>query len=174
MANRLGGGMAVGGSRSVEAAEPELALQDNHRGEIGGGTDWVAADDYGKLLLRLAVGGLMLFHGIHKVRQGVDWMFPLLEAKGLPALMAYGAYAGEVVAPLFILAGLLTRLSSLAVAGTMVMAVFLALANQVFALNQFGGWAIELNAFFFLGALALALLGAGKLSAWRGRAWWLQ
>jgi putative oxidoreductase len=56
-----------------------------------------------------------------------------------------------LVAPLLILAGVLTRLASLAVAGTMVMAVFLALESQVFALNQFGGWAVELNAFFSSG-----------------------
>jgi putative oxidoreductase len=51
----------------------------------------------------------------------------------------------------------------------MVVAVFLALSSQVFALNPFGGWAIELNAFFFLGALAIALLGAGRFSTWQGR-----
>ena len=28
-------------------------------------------DDFGKLLLRLAVGGLMLFHGLHKLFDGV-------------------------------------------------------------------------------------------------------
>src|SRR5262245_42390633 len=115
----------------------------------------ITAEDYGKLLLRLAVGGLMLFHGIHKVRHGVDWMFPLLEARGLPTLMAYGSYFGELVAPLLILAGVLRRLSSLAVAGTMVMAVFLALSSQVFTLTEHGGWAIELNTFFFLTALAI-------------------
>ena len=37
------------------------------------GTDRIAADDYGKLLSRLAVGGLMLFHGVHKVSHGVAW-----------------------------------------------------------------------------------------------------
>jgi putative oxidoreductase len=177
MSNRLEGrvGMTTGGLRPVGAAEAtRLAPHDNHQGRAASGTSRVTADDYGKLLLRVAVGGLMLFHGVHKVRYGVDWMFPLLEAKGLPALIAYGSYLGEVVAPILILAGVLTRLSSLTVAGTMVMAVFLALSSQVFALNQYGGWAIELNAFFFLAALALALLGGGKLSAWRGRAWWSQ
>lgn len=132
----------------------------------------ITAEDYGRLLLRLAVGGLMLFHGIHKVRHGVDWMFPMLEAKGLPTLMAYGSYFGELVAPLLILAGVLTRLSSLAVAGTMVMAVFLALSSQAFALTEHGGWAIELNAFFFLTALAITLLGPGRLSVQRGGPWW--
>jgi putative oxidoreductase len=132
------------------------------------------AEDTARLLLRLAVGGLMLFHGVHKVRHGVDWMCPLLEARGLPTFMTYGSYLGEVAAPLLILAGGLTRLASLTVAGTMVMAVFLALSSQVFALNQSGGWALELNAFFFLGALALTLLGPGRLSVWQGRSWWLK
>ena len=131
-------------------------------------------EDVAMLLLRLAVGGLLLFHGIQKLRYGVDWMAPLLEAKGLPTFIAYGSYVGEVAAPLFILAGVLTRLASLAVAGTMVMAVFLALSDQVLALNQFGGWAIELNVFFFIAALALALLGPGRLTVWRGPRWLLQ
>jgi len=131
-------------------------------------------EDIATLLLRLAVGGLLLFHGVQKLRYGVDWMAPLLEARGLPAFIAYGSYLGEVAAPLLILAGVLTRLASLAVAGTMVMAVFLALSDQVLALNQFGGWAIELNAFFILAALALALLGPGRLTVWRGLPWWFQ
>lgn len=31
----------------------------------------LTCDDTGKLLLRLAVGGLMLFHGLHKAIDGV-------------------------------------------------------------------------------------------------------
>jgi putative oxidoreductase len=76
-------------------------------------------EDVAKLLLRLAVGGLMLFHGVHKVRDGVDWMAPLLEAKALPTFIAYGSYVGEVAAPVLILVGVLTRLASLAVACNM-------------------------------------------------------
>jgi putative oxidoreductase len=165
--------MGTGDSDGIRAVSAEHhAFQDERESETPSGTS--TADDYGKVLLRLAVGGLLLFHGIHKVRYGVDWMFPMLEAKGLPALVAYGVYFGEVVAPLLILAGVLTRLSSLVVAGTMVMAVYLAHANEVFTLNQAGGWVIELAAFFFLAALALALGGAGKFSAWQGRRWWSQ
>ncbi len=137
-----------------------------------GNSNW--AEDTGKLLLRLAVGGLMLFHGVHKIRYGVEWMHPLLEAKGLPSVMAYGSYIGEVVAPLLILLGVLARPAALVVAGTMVMAVFLVLTNHVFALNENGGWGIELNALYFLGAVALALLGPGRFSIRQGRSWWLQ
>ena len=41
-------------------------------------------DDAGKLLLRLAVGGLMLFHGLHKLFGGVGFISGMLVEKGLP------------------------------------------------------------------------------------------
>ncbi len=56
-------------------------------------------EDAGKLLLRLAVGGLMLFHGLHKLLDGVDGISGMLAAKGLPGFIAYGVLVGEVVAP---------------------------------------------------------------------------
>ncbi len=51
-------------------------------------------DDAGKLLLRLAVGGLMLFHGIHKLIDGVDGISGMLAAQGLPGFIAYGVLVG--------------------------------------------------------------------------------
>lgn len=60
-------------------------------------------EDAGKLLLRLAVGGLMLFHGLHKLIDGVDGISGMLVAKGLPGFIAYGVLVGEVVAPCFYL-----------------------------------------------------------------------
>ncbi|VDR28702.1 Uncharacterised protein [Raoultella terrigena] len=44
-------------------------------------------DDFGKLLLRLAVGGLMLFHGLHKLFDGVAGISGMLVAKGYRALL---------------------------------------------------------------------------------------
>ncbi len=52
-------------------------------------------DDVGKLLLRLAVGGLMLFHGLHKLVAGVDGISGMLVAKGLPGFIAYGVLVGR-------------------------------------------------------------------------------
>ena len=52
-------------------------------------------DDAGKLLLRLAVGGLMLFHGIHKLIDGVDGISGMLAAQGLPGFIAYGVLVGK-------------------------------------------------------------------------------
>ncbi len=51
-------------------------------------------DDAGKLLLRLAVGGLMLFHGLHKLLDGVGGISGMLVAKGLPGFIAYGVLVG--------------------------------------------------------------------------------
>ncbi len=50
----------------------------------------LSCDDLGKLLLRLAVGGLMLFHGLHKLFGGVGFISGMLVEKGLPGFIAYG------------------------------------------------------------------------------------
>lgn len=129
------------------------------------------SDDLGKLMLRLAIG-FMLFHGIGKVKAGIDWMPALLESRGLPGAMAYGVYVGECVAPVLILIGLLTRVSGLIIAFTMVIAVYTAHPDKVFSLTEQGASVIELNALYFLCGLALLFLGPGRLSASRGRSWW--
>ena len=65
-------------------------------------------EDTGKLILRLTMAGLILFHGISKIMHGVPYMAGLLAQFHLPAFIAYGVYIGEVVAPLFIIIGLWT------------------------------------------------------------------
>ena len=77
-------------------------------------------EDAGRLLLRLAVGGLMLFHGMSKLMTGASGIKALLASYGLPEFIAYGTILGEVVAPIFIILGILTRPSALLVAFTMV------------------------------------------------------
>ena len=57
--------------------------------------------DLAKLLLRLCVGGLMLFHGIFKITHGADMYVGMLESKGLPGLMAYGVYIWRGVSTAF-------------------------------------------------------------------------
>jgi putative oxidoreductase len=122
-----------------------------------------AGDDWGKLLLRFTVGGLMLFHGYFKINNGVDFMDGMLEAKGLPVMLKYGAYAGEVAAPVLLILGVFPRLCALVIAGTMGMAIYLAHSTQLMELNNHGGWMIELPAFFLLASLAIVLMGGGKL-----------
>jgi putative oxidoreductase len=124
---------------------------------------------FGLLLLRVLVGGLMLFHGIDKIRHGIDGIIGLVERHGLPATFGYGVYVGEVIAPIAVLIGWQTRLGAAVIAVNMVVAVWLGHWDDILRLTRHGAWAIELQAFYLGGAIAIALLGAGTLSASRGR-----
>ena len=122
------------------------------------------ANDAGKLVLRVALAAMLLFHGISKMSNGIGFVADMLAKAGLPAVFGYGVYIGEVVAPLFILFGLFTRPAALVVAINMVVAVLLAHTAQFFTLNETGGWALELQGMFFFAAVTVALLGAGRYS----------
>jgi putative oxidoreductase len=121
-------------------------------------------DDIAKLVLRLTVGGLLLFHGIHKLLGGLGGVKLLLAAHGAPNILAYGAYVGEIAAPLLIIFGLFTRLGGGLIVINMIVAVALAGGARLLALNGQGGYALELEAFYLFGGLAVTLLGAGRLS----------
>ena len=123
-----------------------------------------ATDDLGKLLLRVVLAVLLLFHGVSKLIGGIGFVAGMLEKAGLPAAFGYLVYVGEVVAPLLILAGLFTRPAALVVAINMVVALLLAHTAQFFTLSDTGGWALELQGMYLGGALAVALLGAGRHS----------
>lgn len=125
-------------------------------------------DDLGKLLLRFSVGGLMLFHGIHKLVDGVGGIAGMLAAKGLPEFIAYGVLVGEVVAPILIILGILTRPAALTLAFTMVVAWLMVGVGHTWALEKTGAWAIESLVYFFIASLAIAWLGAGRYAFGRG------
>lgn len=120
--------------------------------------------DSGKLVLRVVLAAMLLFHGISKLHNGIGFVADMLAKAGLPAVFGYGVYVGEVIAPLFILAGLFTRAAAAVVAINMVVAVLLVHTSQFFTLNETGGWALELQGMYFFTAIALALLGAGRYS----------
>ena len=104
----------------------------------------------------------MLLHGIAKIRKGVQGIENKFAGVGLPEFLAYAVYLGEVIAPIMMIIGWRTRLASILYACTMVVAVWLAHSEDVFSLTGGGGWAIELQALFFFGALVLLLKGGGK------------
>jgi putative oxidoreductase len=131
----------------------------------------LSCDDLGKLLLRLAVGGLMLFHGLHKLFGGIDGISGMLVAKGLPGFIAYGVLIGEVVAPVLIILGILTRPAALVLAFTMIVAWLMVGMGETFALDKVGAWAIESLIYFFISALAVAFLGAGRYAVAKKPAW---
>jgi putative oxidoreductase len=127
-------------------------------------------DDTGKLILRLMVGVLLLFHGIAKAKSGVDWMTPMLAAHGLPGFIRYGVYVGEIVAPILLILGIFTRPAGMIIAFNMVMAVLLARSGDICTISErSGGWAIELEAMFALGGVVIYCLGSGKYALSRGK-----
>jgi putative oxidoreductase len=73
-------------------------------------------------------------------------------------------FVGEILAPLGLILGVLTRISALVVVVNMLFAIALAHMGQLFTLTKTGGWGIELQALFLFGALAIVLLGPGRFS----------
>jgi putative oxidoreductase len=121
-----------------------------------------AAQDSGKLVLRVVLGALILLHGIAKLKNGLGPIEGMLAAHGLPAFLAYGSLLGEVVAPLMVLAGFHARIGAAIIAINMLFAFGLAHMAQLGQLNEQGGWAMELQGMFLFGAIAIVLLGPGR------------
>jgi putative oxidoreductase len=121
-------------------------------------------EDAGKLILRVALGVFMLLHGIAKLRDGVDGIGGMLQAHGLPGFIAYGVYIGEVLAPLLVIAGFHARVGAALMAITMVVAIALAHAGELFELGRGGGWALELQGFFLFTSIAVTLIGPGRFA----------
>lgn len=123
-----------------------------------------ASSDFGKLLLRLTIGGLMLFHGLAKLNYGTSSIEGLLASNNWPNFLIYGVYIGEVIAPILLIIGFQTRIAAFIVASTMAVAIYLVHATDIFAIAKTGAWAIEVQMLYLLGSLSLMFLGAGKLS----------
>ncbi len=103
-------------------------------------------DDLGKIVLRLTLGLLVLFHGFSKLGDGgaLNWIGKQLAGSGLPEFLAYGVYVGEVAAPLMIVAGVYCRIGGGIVVVNMLFAILLAHSTELLSLNEQGGWALEL------------------------------
>jgi putative oxidoreductase len=127
-------------------------------------TNMNGAENLGKLVLRVSLGVLILFHGLAKVFGGPAFITGLVAKAGLPPAFGYLVYVGEVIAPLLVIVGLWTRAAATVIAINMVVAVVLVHTTEFFTLSKSGGWALELQGLFFFAAVAVTLLGAGRLS----------
>ncbi len=128
--------------------------------------------DLALFLLRLFVGGLMLLHGIDKIQNGAGGIEGMLADKGLPEKLAWGLYVGEVLAPVLLIIGFLTRPAGLIIAGTMGMSIWVAYGADGFGLGQHGGLVVELNMLYLVGGLALFFSGGGRICVSRGEGNW--
>ncbi|HET7731655.1 MAG TPA: DoxX family protein [Usitatibacter sp.] len=129
-------------------------------------------EDMGKLVLRVAVAALILLHGIAKIRHGLGDVATAMARANLPYYVGYLIYVGEVLAPALMIVGLWTRPAAAIVAATMLVALVLGHPREVFLLTDHGGLLLEVQWMFMLGALAVALLGAGRFSLGREYGRW--
>lgn len=124
-------------------------------------------DDLAKLILRVMVGGMMLFHGVNKALHGVGFIGGLLKSHGIPEVAAYGVYVGEILAPIFLIIGWKSRIWAAVIAFNMVAALYLVHLGDFVKLGAHGAWAVELQMFYLLSSLVIILLGSGKYAIMR-------
>lgn len=124
----------------------------------------VLSADIGRLVLRVSVAGLMLFHGVAKIMHpsSLEFISGMLASNSLPSFLAYGVYIGEVVAPLMVLIGYLTRVGALLMVVNMLIAILLAHTGDLFSLTEHGGYALELQMLYLMGSAAIMFFGSGK------------
>lgn len=120
--------------------------------------------DLARLLLRVTLGILVLLHGIAKLDGGLAPIVGMVERAGFPGVLGYAVLIGEILAPLMLIAGFHARIGGLLVAVNMLVAVFLAHMGELGSLDRSGGWALELQAMFFVSGVVVALTGPGRFS----------
>jgi len=121
-------------------------------------------DNIGKLVLRVMLGSLMLFHGINKLQHGTGFIKGLVVAQGWPEFLAYGVYMGELVAPVLLILGWRSRIWAGIIAVNMLFVIYLTQLGAFMKLGAHGAWAVELQMFYLLSAVAIAFLGSGKFA----------
>ncbi len=119
------------------------------------------SSDIAKLILRLSLGVLILFHGVYKLMHGLSGVKAMVISAGLPEFLTYGVYVGELIAPIFIILGLYARIAAGVLAINMLMAIFLAYGFS-FSLAKYGGLAMESPLLFFIMSVLVSMLGSGR------------
>lgn len=139
--------------------------------------EWNGGTDAGLLLLRFAVGGTFVAHGMQKVfglwgGPGIGGFARVLDGYGFRETLALSWATGvtELVAGAFVVLGVGTPLAAAGLVAIMLNVVLLELGagGGFFATDPRG---VELEAVLGLGAAALVLTGAGHVALERGRTW---
>ena len=97
----------------------------------------------GILIVRIGIGVLMLLHGIAKLK-GISGIKNMLIKNGIPEFISYGVYVGEIIAPILIIIGFRTRLTSFIFLLNCLFAMFLVHSDDIFTLTNKGAWGVEL------------------------------
>lgn len=119
-------------------------------------------NDIAKLILRLSVGVMILFHGVEKIINGINGVKHLTVNAGLPEFLAYGIYVGEIVMPILIILGVYARVASLVLAFNMLVAIFLAYGGSLLTLGKHGAPSFELPFLYLVMSIVIFMIGSGK------------
>ncbi|TGN26291.1 DoxX family protein [Empedobacter tilapiae] len=114
--------------------------------------------DVSLLLIRIAAGGFMFTHGFGKLQKLVNGNFEFGDPIGLGPEISLGLTVfAEILCAFLVFAGLFTRLASIPLIITMLVAVFIVHVDDDFGKK-------ELGLFYLINYLVIFLSGAGKYS----------
>lgn len=115
----------------------------------------------GLLLLRLAIGVMMIHHGQEKLADPQQFASTYVASLHLPfpLFFAYAAGFSELIGSWLLILGLLSPLGALAITGTMTVAAYQHILTA--GLNIY---VLELVVLYLGGSVALLLLGPGRFS----------
>ncbi len=115
------------------------------------------------LIMRLALGAIMVTHGYHKVFGGLHHFVGMVGGMGVPVWLGYVAAFTEFLGGLLILAGLFTRVAAFAVCVDLGVAIWkVHLHNGLMGSPDHPGYELPLAAASL--AFALIFFGAGPIS----------
>lgn len=120
--------------------------------------------NFGLLILRIFLGICVLYHGLFKLKFGIEPVTSLLVNAKIPSFLSYFVYLGEILAPIMIIFGIYTRFASIMLIATSGMILYVAYMDKLLAVTNFGGLMPEI-VYLYLGAsLCLLFCGGGKFS----------
>ena len=113
--------------------------------------------DLGILFVRLGLGICLFMRGFAKILHGVGGVKGILAKAGLPEIMAYSSYIGEVVALIMIILGIFSRIGALLITGTS-----LTIIGNLLELTHVGGFKAEILYLYIALLLCIIFNGSGK------------
>lgn len=114
----------------------------------------------GLLLVRLVMGLAFILHGWGKIQAPFSWM----PDSNIPGIFLFLAALSEFGGGIALLLGFLTRLASLGLAFTMVVAVYFHAVVFGDPFVSKGGGSYELGALYLMISVMFVLIGPGKFS----------
>ena len=126
-------------------------------------TDTTQNLNYGATITRIALGSVLLAHGLLKIFVfTIPGTVGFFESLGLPAIVAYLIIFGEVAGGAALIAGIYTRLTAILSLPILLGATWAHIGNGWVFSNEGGGW--EFPALLVVLAIAVAVQGAGAFA----------